>query len=40
MTQRGGVAYFAHIGGFFAGMLLIFLMRTRDRFALRRDLLW
>lgn len=40
MTQRGGVAYFAHIGGFFAGMLLILLMRTRDRFALRRDLLW
>ncbi len=40
LTQRGGVAYFAHIGGFFAGMLLISLMRTRDRFALRRDLLW
>lgn len=40
MTQRGGVAYFAHIGGFFAGMLLILFMRTRDRFALRRDLLW
>jgi membrane associated rhomboid family serine protease len=39
-TQRGGVAYFAHIGGFFAGMLLILFMRTRDRFALRRDLLW
>lgn len=40
LTQRGGVAYFAHIGGFAAGMLLIFLMRTRDRFAMRRDLLW
>lgn len=40
MTQRGGIAYFAHIGGFFAGMLLILIMRTRDRFALRRDLLW
>ncbi len=40
LTQRGGVAYFAHIGGFFAGMLLIVFMRTRDRFALRRDLLW
>jgi membrane associated rhomboid family serine protease len=40
LTQRGGVAYFAHIGGFFAGILLILLMRTRDRFALRRDLLW
>ncbi len=40
LTQRGGVAYFAHIGGFFAGMLLILFMRTRDRYAFRRDLLW
>lgn len=40
MAQRGGVAYFAHIGGFAAGMLLILLLRTRDRYALRRDLLW
>jgi membrane associated rhomboid family serine protease len=40
MSQRGGVAYFAHIGGFAAGMLLILLLRTRDRYALRRDLLW
>ena len=40
LTQRGGVAYFAHIGGFFAGMLLVFLMGTRDRFAMRRDLRW
>ncbi len=40
LTQRGGIAYFAHIGGFLAGVALIFVMRTRDRYALRRDLLW
>ena len=40
LTQRGGIAYFAHIGGFFAGVLLILIMKTRDRFELRRDLLW
>jgi membrane associated rhomboid family serine protease len=39
-TQRGGVAYFAHIGGFFAGMILISLMKTSDRRAERRDLSW
>ncbi len=39
-TQRGGVAYFAHIGGFLAGMMLIFLMKTRDRAAGRHDLSW
>ena len=39
-AQRGGVAYFAHIGGFFAGMLLILVLQTRQRFAVRRDLSW
>ncbi len=39
-AQRGGVAFFAHIGGFVAGMLLIHLFKTRDRYRLRRDLLW
>jgi len=39
-SQRGGVAYFAHIGGFFAGMILVYLLGTRDRFAQRRDLQW
>jgi membrane associated rhomboid family serine protease len=38
-AQRGGVAYFAHIGGFVAGMLLV-LLRPRDRHLYRRDLLW
>jgi membrane associated rhomboid family serine protease len=39
-AQRGGVAFFAHIGGFIAGMIIIFLLKTRDRYRLRRDLLW
>ena len=39
-AQRGGVAYFAHIGGFFAGMLLILVLQTRQRFTVRRDLSW
>ena len=25
-AQQGGIAYFAHIGGFLAGILLLFLM--------------
>lgn len=28
-TRGGGVAYMAHIGGFLAGMVLVFLFRTR-----------
>jgi membrane associated rhomboid family serine protease len=39
-AQRGGIAYFAHIGGFFAGMLLILVLQTRQRFAMHRDLSW
>jgi membrane associated rhomboid family serine protease len=39
-AQRGGTAFFAHIGGFFAGMALIFLFRARDRYHDRRDLVW
>jgi membrane associated rhomboid family serine protease len=38
--SRGGVAWFAHIGGFVAGMLLIKIMKTRERYHLRRDLYW
>jgi membrane associated rhomboid family serine protease len=29
-TAQGGVAFWAHIGGFVAGMLLVFLFRRRD----------
>jgi membrane associated rhomboid family serine protease len=39
-ASRGGVAYFAHIGGFVAGMVLVMVMKPRDRFAYRRDLQW
>lgn len=30
-SEAGGVAYFAHIGGFLAGLVLIFLFRKRQR---------
>ncbi len=40
MSGRGGTAFFAHIGGFLAGMLIIQLFKTRDRYRYRRDLLW
>src|SRR5262245_14267240 len=39
-VSRGGVAWFAHVGGFVAGMVLIFLLGTRERFRNRRDLSW
>jgi membrane associated rhomboid family serine protease len=28
--ESGGVAWFAHIGGFLAGMMLLFLLRSRQ----------
>ncbi len=33
----GGVAWFAHVGGFLCGMALIFLMGTRRRYVPRRS---
>jgi len=38
--SQGGVAWFAHVGGFVAGMILILLLGTRDPYARRRDLHW
>jgi len=38
--SQGGVAWFAHVGGFVAGMILILLLATRDPYARRRDLHW
>ena len=38
--QEGGVAWFAHIGGFLTGMALIRILPTRDRYRYRRDLDW
>lgn len=33
---NGGVAFFAHIGGFFAGLVLVWLFRDRDRLERQR----
>lgn len=38
--SQGGVAWFAHVGGFVAGMLLILVMRPAGRYQRRRDLRW
>jgi membrane associated rhomboid family serine protease len=38
--SHGGTAWFAHVGGFLAGMALIKIMRTNDRYRRRADLLW
>jgi hypothetical protein len=40
VSSGGGVAWFAHVGGFVAGMILIFTLGTRERFRHRRDLSW
>jgi membrane associated rhomboid family serine protease len=40
VSGGGGVAWFAHIGGFLAGLGLIWLLPTRQRFSARRDLRW
>ncbi|MCC7156450.1 MAG: rhomboid family intramembrane serine protease [Bryobacterales bacterium] len=39
-ASRGGTAFFAHIGGFVAGMVLIKLLKTRPRYQRRADLSW
>jgi len=39
-TAQGGTAFFAHIGGFIAGMILIKTLGTRERYYRRRDLYW
>jgi len=31
MTERGGVAFAAHVGGFVAGLLLVWVLRPRNR---------
>jgi len=38
--QEGGVAWFAHVGGFLTGMVLVNLFRPRPRFRRRWDLQW
>ena len=39
-VSDSGVAFFAHIGGFVAGMVLVQLMGTRTRYFPRRDIYW
>ena len=39
-VSQGGVAWFAHIGGFLAGMLLIKVMGTEDRYRNRPEYHW
>ena len=39
-VASGGTAWFAHIGGFLAGMLLVTLMGTRNRYVQRRENVW
>ncbi|MCC6365929.1 MAG: rhomboid family intramembrane serine protease [Bryobacterales bacterium] len=39
-ASQGGVAWFAHVGGFLTGYLLIRVFKTRDRFRRRYDLNW
>ncbi len=39
-AQGGGTAFFAHVGGFIAGIVLIKVMGTRQPYYRRRDLNW
>ena len=40
VSDGGGVAFWAHIGGFLAGMALVSIMATRERYRRRGDLRW
>jgi membrane associated rhomboid family serine protease len=39
-VSEGGTAWFAHVGGFIAGIVLVNLLGARQRFTSRRDLSW
>jgi len=39
-TTQGGTAFFAHLGGFVAGIVLVYTMGTRQPYWRRRDLQW
>jgi len=39
-ASQGGTAFFAHVGGFLAGIALVNLLGTRERYWRRRDLSW
>jgi membrane associated rhomboid family serine protease len=39
-ASQGGTAFFAHVGGFIAGIVLVNVLGTRERYYRRRDLYW
>jgi membrane associated rhomboid family serine protease len=39
-VAEGGTAWFAHIGGFLSGLLLVNVMGTQSRYMRRRDVSW
>jgi membrane associated rhomboid family serine protease len=39
-VSQGGTAFFAHVGGFVAGIVLVNVMGARQRYTRRRDLYW
>jgi membrane associated rhomboid family serine protease len=39
-ASEGGVAFFAHVGGFLTGIVLINLLGTKQRYSQRSDLQW
>jgi membrane associated rhomboid family serine protease len=39
-VSQGGTAFFAHIGGFITGMILVGVMGTRQVYMRRRDVSW
>jgi membrane associated rhomboid family serine protease len=39
-ASEGGTAFFAHVGGFLAGIVLINLLGTKQRYSQRSDLQW
>jgi membrane associated rhomboid family serine protease len=39
-SQGGGVAFLAHVGGFLAGIGLIYILVPRQRYTRRQDLYW
>jgi membrane associated rhomboid family serine protease len=40
VSQGGGVAFFAHVGGFLTGCLLVNVLGARQPYRRRRDLYW
>jgi len=39
-ASQGGTAFFAHVGGFITGIVLVNVMGARERYYNRRDLYW